>query len=480
VLFRSIRKTAEKNAYAEGDVANYTILFGNELSIEAKDAMINDLLPDAEYLHASPSPSSIRGRLLTWDIGTLSPKSSGSISLSMKIKEKSEVKFQDDQSISGSGFVLARLRLNTSRQARTLVNHANITASVQGNTMRASSFASVDLKSAPGVGIETARHGSGQFRADQQIDYSTRNGIRMQSNLQSSQHPVNVSLVRENLTLNSAWSDRVRAENNYREEMLRESYLYMDQIDRQSSLLLDTNQTVFSSRAAMGSGIAQMTYRRSAGESSTDISERYHGRFLMGRHLDSYGCAVSYASSASGQGFAFAAKRAASSGSDQTSYEHGSGLYRSSELFASFPLVQKNVSMDYAPQFQAAGSMRINYSGLWSAGLSTRSRSGSELRAAIGQASYLRQEALMDSSSLALIEEFEGTASTRAVLATRGADAMPDAMLDQILTGKYTLDQAMSFYGLPRHLGPHLQLTKKLLFKELDMLAFRIHVSAPV
>lgn len=430
-----IRKTAPKKGYFKGDLVNYTILYGNEHSLEAADAVIIDRLPDVEFMGAIPSPSRINGNLIYWELGTLQPHSRGSIVLCVKIKKKPEVIFRDDQSVSGRGYVTTRQALNTSQQARALINYANITAEISGDEVRDSSYAIVNLLDAYGAAIETTQHGSGDFEHVQRIDYSTKNGIILKSHTSSSHSPISLRLSGENQTVDSLWTDRTTSANYYRQEKLSESYQYMDKIEKESALLLDPNQTVYNSQSEFSDGIAQMSYLQSAEAATSDgmaISERFHGHFQLQRYLDSCGRGASYTASSFGQGFVSTDERTASS----ESYLHGSGLYSSREAFSDDPRIHKNLSLVFAPQNLSAGSMPVNYTSKWSEGLSVvDKRSGFQISSDTIQTIFLQKDALMDSSSLTMTQEFEGRGSTKAVSIAGREKSM---ILDEIFAGRFS------------------------------------------
>ncbi|NMB85351.1 MAG: hypothetical protein GYA29_03770 [Methanothrix sp.] len=428
-----IRKTAPKNEYFKGELVNYTILFGNEHSIEASDAVIIDRLPDVEFVGAIPSPSRINGNLICWELGTLQPHSSGSILLCVKIKKRPEVIFRDNQSVSGRGYVAARQMLNTSQQARALINYANITAEISGDEVRDSSCAIVNLLDAYGAAIETTQHGSGDLEHVQLMDYSTKCGIILKSHTRISHSPVSLRLSGKNQTVDSLWTDLTSSANYYRQEKLSESYQYMDEIEKDAAILLDPNQTVYNSQSEFSGGIAQMSYLH-GGEDATSggmaISERFHGNFLLQRYLDSYGRGASYTESSFGQGFVSTDKRTPS----YESYLHGSGLYRSRETFAGDRWIHKNVSLIFEPQNLSAGSIPVNYTSKWREGLSVGDgRSGFQISSDAIQMIFLQKDALMDSSSLTMTQEFEGISSTKALTGW-------NATLDEIFAGRFSQD----------------------------------------
>ena len=68
-----VRKKADRETYMRGETVNYTITYGNELPIDARQATLTDILPDVEFLDADPLPNFNNGSVLIWNLGTLPP-----------------------------------------------------------------------------------------------------------------------------------------------------------------------------------------------------------------------------------------------------------------------------------------------------------------------------------------------------------------------------------------------------------------------
>jgi len=59
-------------------MVNYILVYGNDVAaLDAENAVITDVLPDAKYMEyegAEPSPTSIQGNVLVWNISERSPR----------------------------------------------------------------------------------------------------------------------------------------------------------------------------------------------------------------------------------------------------------------------------------------------------------------------------------------------------------------------------------------------------------------------
>lgn len=477
-----IRKKSEKDVCSGGDILNYTILYGNRLDLPASDAVVMDRLPDVIFITASPEPNFVDGNLLAWRVGTISPKGGGSITLSVRVEERPEMRFLDSQSVRGSGSVSSLQRLSTAHQISSLTNYVNITAYYPEGPAHDSSYANTRLRDALGVDVEAMQHGSGYFEEERLINYSEKSisidrGLFALGNISA-----------PNQIGPSSWANRISARNHMRDEHVAESHLYTDEIIKDDHLLVDSNQTVYSSKGEFSAGVAYLSYDRSrpdgksAGkkpsegkENSIDVSERYHGSYKSEVHLDSYGRGVSYSRQASGFGFVSSDMRQYSDRFLQRSYEHGAGSYRLGELLTSGSTIYKDTLMNYTASHQSAGSLGINYSSLWDEGMSSEDREyGSRIVAAVRHGSYIRKEALMDSSSLSMTSEFSGLGSIKAAA---GKGKTEDLLLDEAFLGSYRLDVTLGISRIPKYLGPHLNVTKRVARYEGDRVHFVINVT---
>ncbi|MBN1234794.1 MAG: DUF11 domain-containing protein, partial [Methanotrichaceae archaeon] len=80
------------------------------------------------------------------------------------------------------------------------------------------------------------------------------------------------------------------------------------------------------------------------------------------------------------------------------------------------------------------------------------------------------KEALMEKSSLSLAGKFNGTLNMR-LTEEKSLD------LDETFVGSYQIDTAISVYTTPRHLYPHVNISKKAIMQDEDTVLFLINVS---
>ena len=291
-----VRKTVDRKSYCPGELVNYTIFYGNTepYPLDARNVYITDNLPDVYFVGASPAPSAIEGNTLNWSIGTLPPLSDRSISLTVQIKERPNIKYDESGSVSGEGYIYDRKMLSTNLEPYSLTNYVKITGYYDKNNNGQYDYPDSDSDSVtvgvsdPGTEIDSVEHGSGYYQQEQHVSYNNTNkSIRLDKQIFAKHAPTSLSLSRNRkLNFNSLWFDRTSAKNYVRNETVTENYLYMDLINKESHFLVDPNQTVYKSSGNFYGGEAQIAYTKTKprtipglSDNYADISENYHGSF---------------------------------------------------------------------------------------------------------------------------------------------------------------------------------------------------------
>jgi uncharacterized repeat protein (TIGR01451 family) len=501
-LIRSlyIRKKAEKSSYSPGDLVNYTIYYGNDMNcsdengidISAKTAANNvtiwDILPDVELISVSPAPISRQGQKLIWHFDKIPCDTTDDlINIQVRIRERPQIRFDESGSVSGDGYIYERKMLSTNRALDKLTNFAYISGYYDNDGDGDFEYPDNDSDSVtisvgdPGTEIKTVEHGSGHYEQQQLVGYNYSNkSIKLDKQNFASYTPMTFSLPgNRNINFNSLWFDRTNAKNYIRNDMVSENYLYMNLVDKESSFLIDPNQTAYKSTGEFYGGKAQIKYtkmqtRSIPGPSKNDmeIAEDYHGSFKIGQSLDSYGDGISYSKSSKGQGFVASDKRVSDA---QRSFEAGSGDYKSDELIKT-GVVYKDSTMSYVPNGQTAGSFKINYSSKWHEEMRTSDREiGAAISERISSASDIKKETMMQGSTMALLSEFNGTSEIKAVQSSGPKNET--ARIEQTFTGKYKLDTTISINKGPTYIKPHVNVTKKCLKEDNNTVLFRINVT---
>lgn len=489
-----ISKTANRTSYSPGDDVTYKITYGNKENMPAQYVNVTDILPNVELLSVSPSPTSRDGNTLTWNIGDLYPDQDQdplvpprTILIMVHVPEKAEIRFNEESSVRGEGYIYVNKKLSTVEENTALINRANISGCYKkgSDTVWENHTSTWTIVGAAGTELSTYEHGSGYYKEDERTSLRSKNhSIALSKDITAQHNNTAFSLPEgRSIKYQSQWYDRTTAENHVLNDVVSENYLYMDSIDKKSSFRVDQNQTVYHSESDFSGGIAQIDYKKHVPNSTNtlkEISENYHGSFRVLESVDSYGDSTKYIKSANGNGFVSSDKRnnrpISNKGSDllQRSFEYGSGYYNSEESFQLSSLT-KSTKMAYAPENLTAGTINVSYASLWNEGLITKDPSlGLILSEKIGSASYVNKDAWMETSSMAFMGEFNGSMDIRAVVHPL---SIKRKEVDQSFVGNYTISTAITAYRNPKYTYPHVSISKVAKKEDESTMLFLINVT---
>ena len=127
--------------------------------------------------------------------------------------------------------------------------------------------------------------------------------------------------------------------------------------------------------------------------------------------------------------------------------------------------------MQYAPVLLRAGSQNQSYASLWDEGMLTKDEgAGVLISKDIRYATSVDMEAMMEKSSLTLLGKFNGTLDIN-------MENGPRIGLDQTLLGSFQIDTAISIHETPKHLYPHVNISKTAVMLDENTVLFLINVS---
>lgn len=467
-----IRKKADKSIYNREDNITYTINYGNSGNTSAYFVNVTDLLPEVILINVSPPPSNISGNNLTWRVGTLGENESRTIQIIVQIPKTAKANYYETSLVQGDGYAYVRKGFSTEEKKEALINRAKISGYYGIYPYKVISNSTVVILGSPGTSISSLEHGSGYYKEEAKSSLHQENkSISLEKNL-FAKYGKTAFLLPGNRSLNydSLWSDRTRIENRILGDSLLEKYLYADTLNQNSTFVADMNQTVYSSEADFSSGMAQISYKKRVPDERAviqEIDENYHGSFRIKEAVDSYGESVKFTKSAKGKGFVSSDKRAKGL---QRSYESGSGYY-SSEEASELGSVDKYTKVQYAPVLLRAGSQNQSYANLWDEGLLTKEEgTGVLISKDIRYATSVDMEAMMEKSSLSLLGKFNGTLDINMENGRRIG-------LDQTFLGSFQIDTAISIHETPKHLYPHVNISKTAVMLDENTVLFLINVS---
>lgn len=465
-----INKTSDKDVYAPGEEVVFTVRFGNKGDYEAHDVNVTDVLPDLELLSVSGNPS-VRGRTLVWNIGDLKSGENGTVVITMRVPERSNLVYNESSSVTGEGFVRVRKSFSTAIEAKSHTNRAYITGYYSDDGRKvyhnASTSKSITVAGDPGSEIRTREHGSGYYEEEllANLNLSSRN-VSLEKDLFAEQRPTSFSLPRRNVEFRSSWFESTESRNRNRGESIAGSYMYARSLDLSSRYQADPNQSTFREVSEVEQGIRQIRY--TSRDTSSLIDERYAGSFRSESSIDSYGSGLAYRRSSSGWGFVGSELRAGS----MKSKESGSGYYRS-DLIRQTDIIKKDLEASRSAVNLTLDGREMRFSSLWHESSTTKDRARDlALMESISQAPYMRMESELGRSTLSMLGEFEGRGEIRATM------GRPETIrVEQDLAGRYSIDLAMSVYAVPKHLYPHINITKTAVPVDETTVLFIINVT---
>ena len=478
-----VRKKADREMYMRGETVNYTITYGNELPIDARQAMITDILPDVEFLDADPQPSFNNGSVLIWNLGTLPPDSTGTIQLYARInKSLTDINFFGSQSVSGQGYMQMHQDLSTAREPKSLTNYVRIDALFEDRPDWDTSSATIGLLDALGTEVIRRGHGSGSYAREEETSLKTNNStISITTSLSAGYRPSSFSLPGgRQIGYTSKWHDATESKNHITDASTSESYTYASRIDRNSTLSLDKNgstlesETSFEGAGHIGllKGSAANHTSFSARDPAFESSEDYLGSFTVYTKYDEYGKAVTASRSVSGTGFASSDKRVSDR---QRSHEYGTGSYSVEDMVQTQTnYISKEINASHAPtSFSYTPRVKVNLSTKWNEAMWSRSGSppakGSNSSAPasfIGeefdQLDYLQKSTVASGLNEMNTEaDFQGRARFTAQYRNLSRNSSDQLDLYDEYLGRYSISRHVQMGGVASFDQPHLSVRKE-------------------
>ncbi len=460
-----ITKTASSNVAAPGAIVNYTITYSNLNTIPMTNVVITEKYPQgAIFVDASPAPDT--GTENRWTVGTLDPKSTGTIFLSLKFPDASDIRYYGSGRETGSGFVNVYRKMQTGQEAYSLTNVATLSCA---ETDDVSSSATVTVGEVQGTGLTQTNHGSGQYAHSDLERILTKNkSIEVSSSLTARYHPTFFSLAKgRSMNFTSRWFQADLAQNKRTGASLNERLMYADSIDLESRISLDENQSVLATDAQFQGYGHLGALKKQDPESipkkaaTFEGSESYAGRFRVNETIEDYGSNVISNKSASGTGFVSSDKRIRQS---QRTYEYGEGSYQSEELIRTpESYIAKEVKAQSSParwvsNSPGAGSFSSKAapgsSMKWVEGTYSKNRGVSVLGQQISNADNLQTKTIAGGlNDLETEANYTGKGTFRAVLQDK-------VDLAEEYSGEYQLKRKIHLGGVSTYDMPHLTLKK--------------------
>jgi uncharacterized repeat protein (TIGR01451 family) len=479
-----IIKTSDQESYANGDLVDFNITYGNdEKKLDFNKVVIEDDLPDSnyiEYLSASPQPSSINGNVLIWNIGKLGSGQTGMIQVFMQIQDNYPgITYKSGGFVSGDGFANIRQNLDTAQ------NYLTNIAKIYNNDPKHpelkelhTSSATIWLSDNVGTAVNIKGYGSGTYRREDQTRMLEKNkSIEVNTSLSETYHPTTLDLSRgRSLKFSSKWSESQKGINRLSGATLNEVYMYTNKIKRDSSIILDKNGSTLSSNTSFGGEghIDVVKNEDTSSNTATPIYEShedYLGEFNVSTNVDEYGSDIATNRSVTGAGMVASDKRISNI---QRSYESGTGSYNVNDrMDALTNYMAKDMNVSYAPaSYTYTPDVHVTLAKKWEEEMSSKSGTlspegtnsnspASYISEEYSGADYLKKNTVAKGlNEMDTQAEFSGKAEFKVVKASNSNND-DEATMDDLYIGKYKILRNVTITGVAQYDQPHLTITKE-------------------
>jgi uncharacterized repeat protein (TIGR01451 family) len=443
-----LNKTSDAKEVGAGETIAYNITY-KTFFVSLKNVVITELAsPGLIFLSATPAPDA--GTDNIWSLGELPANGKGTISVLFQVKNTSNLSFESQSSVSGSGFANSYRRLSTEMQASELKNSVTLTC----DQATVSTSYSVRLRDSQGTSLLKKEHGSGEYRSEEEEVMKMQNrSIRTEGSLVAVYRPTSFALPSDrSIDFNSPVTSLTYSRNRATKASISQEFFYARNLDMEQRLFLDRNETTMAVEAAV-QGQAHLGVLKKDGEAVRpspvfESSQDYAGDFRINSSLEDYGGNLRLAGNATGSGRAASDQRLKNS---QRSYEHGSGSYQQEAL--------ASTAESYVTKDLNASSSAIYGNVKWTSGIWSKSSGNSLLGQEISGADYIREETVAAGlNDMETNVNFQGRGRFRAV---SEPDNRSGVDLDEEYVGRYAVSRKVHLGGVSRFDRPHITLTKQ-------------------
>jgi uncharacterized repeat protein (TIGR01451 family) len=455
-----LNKTASPKFVKPGDYVTYNITWDGSSS---GDLIVDEYPRGVYFLSASPTPIG-DGNNNKWKIDGLVP---GTITILVEVAQDiGNTSFEMDQGVTGTGFVNVHNDIRTNPVI--LKNKATLYMKIAGNYVeKCTAYADVNI-GPPQTYVALKEHGSGYYASEDVIRYRNSNrSIQLTKGLTATHKPTSFSLPNNrNLDFMSKWSEKAQSNNYATSGSTNEEYTYASRINKSSSLKLDENGSTMKTETDF-EGVGHIGLAKKDADANRtwkasrifESQEDYVGSFEIYQKFDEYGKNVEYEKSVNGTGYVSASRDL---GKAQSSYESGTGNYRSEEKISTVVnyiakdvnLTHQPTSFNYSPTFSTSSDIKWN-EGLWS-------KTPTSLIS--GQFS-LATNLILHSIARGLNEmvteaDVTGQADFRTVYRDNSPNSTDELDQEETYIGEFDIYRKTSLSGVAKYDRPHLSLSK--------------------
>ncbi len=367
-----VNKTALQKAVRRGEEISYTIKVCNSGGQPATNVTVRDVFDSSvEFVSAWPE---MAGEGI-WKFASLAPGECVQIGLTVRVP-RIDVKFEEHDSVTGSGFVNTRRDYSTFRASSVLTNRVY----VESDQMLRSASAKVKILGEEGTDLLVREHGSGDYETKGDLRFLSANkSIKQNRSMKASYRPTTFFLPRNvSHSFISLWAAESRARNGITNTTFEESHRYSTRLDCTQFFDLDENGSQFEIKSDFQGlahfGTLKKPVNSTARGGDTIAQEDYIGNFLVTEKIQDLGQSLMRDRSVAGSGYVDVDAKI---GNRQRSYESGTGDFRSEERIETLSnFMAKDMDATHRSQvYEISPCTSINLSQRWVEGMWSHSPS---------------------------------------------------------------------------------------------------------
>ncbi|MGB5099307.1 MAG: SdrD B-like domain-containing protein [Methanothrix sp.] len=459
-----LTKTASPKFAKPGDYVTYNITWRD---IIAGYMIVDDYPGGVSFVSASPTPVD-DGKNNKWIIAG---QDSGTIIILVQVAQDiGNISFDMGQGVTGTGFVNVHNDIRT--EPVILTNRAKV-VDLNGTQVNCDDgkplAASTDVNvGPPQTYVALKEHGSGDYASEDVIKYRNSNhSIEWTKGLTATYKPTSFSLPNNReIDYKTKWIEKAKSKNYATGGSTNEEYTYANRIDREAYMKLDENgstmktETDFEGVGHIGLLKKDADANRTWNASTVfEAQEDYVGSFKINERFDEYGRNAEYEKSVNGTGYVSASRDL---GKAQSSYESGTGNYRSEEKISTvvnyiakdINLTHLPTSYNYTPTFSTSSNLLWN-EGMWSKTptslISERFSSAENLDL---------QSTARGLNEMVTEASVTGRADFRTIYKDNSPNGTDEIDQEDMYVGKFEITRKTSLGGVAKYDRPHLSLSK--------------------
>ncbi|MCK9565669.1 MAG: DUF11 domain-containing protein, partial [Methanothrix sp.] len=378
------------------------------------------------------------------------------------VQDIGNTSFNMGQGVTGTGFVNVHNDIRTNPVI--LKNKATL---YEKNVEKCTAYADVNV-GPPQTYVALKEHGSGDYASEDVIKYQNSNrSIEWTKGLTATYKPTTFSLPNNReIDYKTKWIEKAKSKNYATGGSTNEEYTYANRIDREAYMKLDENgstmktETDFEGVGHIGLLKKDADANRTWNASTVfEAQEDYVGSFKINERFDEYGKNAEYEKSVTGTGYVSASRDL---GKAQSSYESGTGNYRSEEKISTVVnYIAKDINLTYLPtSYNYTPTFSTSSNLLWNEGMWSKTPT-SLISEKFSSATNLDlRSTARGLNEMVTKAKVTGQADFRTVYKDNSPNGTDEIDQEEMYAGKFDIQRKTNLGGVAKYDRPHLSLSK--------------------